>query len=51
MKKEVIGTNQLFAMIILFELGTAIVIPIGLETGHTIWLSILLALPGECFCI
>lgn len=46
MKKEVIGTNQLFAMIILFELGTAIVIPIGLETGHTIWLSILLALPG-----
>ncbi|GGF65141.1 spore germination protein KB [Paenibacillus albidus] len=46
MRKEVIGTNQLFAMIILFELGTAIVVPIGLESGHAVWLSILLALPG-----
>ncbi|MBW4082918.1 GerAB/ArcD/ProY family transporter [Paenibacillus sp. S150] len=46
MKKEVIGPSQLFAMIVLFELGTAIVVPIGLESGHAVWLSILMALPG-----
>ncbi|MFK0522030.1 GerAB/ArcD/ProY family transporter [Paenibacillus illinoisensis] len=46
MKKEVIGLNQLFSIIVLFELGTAIVVPIGLESGHAVWLSILLALPG-----
>ncbi|WP_379128989.1 GerAB/ArcD/ProY family transporter [Paenibacillus sp. sgz500958] len=46
MKKEMISANQLFAMIILFELGTALVVPIGLESGHAVWLSILLALPG-----
>ncbi|QQZ60757.1 GerAB/ArcD/ProY family transporter [Paenibacillus sonchi] len=46
MKKEVIGPSQIFAMIVLFEMGTAIVIPIGLESGHAVWLSILMALPG-----
>ncbi|UQZ32474.1 spore gernimation protein GerB [Paenibacillus sp. PK3_47] len=46
MRKEVIGPTQLFAMMILFELGTAVVVPIGLESGHAVWLSILLALPG-----
>lgn len=46
MKKEVIDTKQLFAMIVLFELGTALVIPIGLESGRAVWISILMALPG-----
>ncbi|KGE17905.1 GerAB/ArcD/ProY family transporter [Paenibacillus wynnii] len=46
MKKEVINSRQLFAMIILFEMGTALVVPIGLESGHAVWVSILLALPG-----
>lgn len=46
MRKEVIGPFQLFAMIVLFELGTAIVVPIGLESGHAVWISILIALPG-----
>ncbi|CAH1194509.1 Spore germination protein YndE [Paenibacillus auburnensis] len=46
MRKEVIGPFQLFAMIVLFELGTAVVVPIGLESGHAVWISILLALPG-----
>lgn len=46
MRKEVIGPFQLFAMIVLFELGTAVVVPIGLESGHAVWISILMALPG-----
>ncbi|WP_091068199.1 GerAB/ArcD/ProY family transporter [Paenibacillus sp. NFR01] len=46
MKKEVIGSNQFISMMVLFELGTALVVPIGLESGHAVWLSILLALPG-----
>ncbi|MRN53473.1 GerAB/ArcD/ProY family transporter [Paenibacillus monticola] len=46
MRKELISANQLFAMIILFEMGTALVVPIGLESGHAVWISILLALPG-----
>lgn len=46
MKKEIIGPSQLFAMIVLFEMGTALVVPIGLESGHAVWVSILLALPG-----
>ncbi|KAI7255281.1 hypothetical protein KC345_g11159 [Hortaea werneckii] len=33
-------------MIVLFELGTALVVPVGLESGHAVWLSILMALPG-----
>ncbi|WP_342478488.1 GerAB/ArcD/ProY family transporter [Paenibacillus sp. FSL H7-0350] len=46
MKKELIGPNQLLALIILFELGTAVLVPIGLESGHSVWLAILFALPG-----
>ncbi|WP_058302284.1 GerAB/ArcD/ProY family transporter [Gorillibacterium timonense] len=46
MTNETISPKQLFALMILFELGTALVVPIGLESGHAIWLSILLALPG-----
>lgn len=46
MRKEVISSNQLFSMILLFELGTALVVPIGLESGHAVWISILMALPG-----
>ncbi|MEK3792591.1 GerAB/ArcD/ProY family transporter [Paenibacillus sp. FSL R7-0204] len=46
MKKEAISPNQLLALIILFELGTAVLVPIGLESGHSVWLAILMALPG-----
>ncbi|MDQ0194482.1 GerAB/ArcD/ProY family transporter [Paenibacillus wynnii] len=46
MRKEVISSYQLFAMIVLFEFGTALVVPIGLESGHAVWVSILMALPG-----
>ncbi|WP_019909840.1 GerAB/ArcD/ProY family transporter [Paenibacillus sp. HW567] len=46
MRKEVVGPSQLFSMIVLFEFGTALVVPIGLESGRAVWLSILMALPG-----
>ncbi|AHV98310.1 GerAB/ArcD/ProY family transporter [Paenibacillus sp. 7124] len=46
MRKEVISSKQLVSLIVLFELGTALVVPVGLESGHAVWLSILLALPG-----
>ncbi|MGO4546434.1 GerAB/ArcD/ProY family transporter [Paenibacillus sp. 2TAB23] len=45
-KLSAITPTQLFAVIILFEFGTALVIPIGLGNGWNAWLSILLAMPG-----
>lgn len=45
-KSTAISPTQLFAMIILFEFGTALVLPIGHAPGSNIWLSILLAMPG-----
>lgn len=45
-EKASIKPSQLFAMIILFELGTAIVIPVGLKPDQAAWLSTLVALPG-----
>ncbi|UJF31683.1 GerAB/ArcD/ProY family transporter [Paenibacillus hexagrammi] len=41
-----ISSNQLFAVIVLFEFGTALVVPIGLKAEQGVWLSILAALPG-----
>lgn len=46
MKKEAVGPSQLLSMIVLFELGTAVLVPIGLESGHAVWLSVVFALPG-----
>ena len=46
MRKEATSPFQLFVLIVLFELGTAVVVPIGLQSTHTVWISILLALPG-----
>ncbi|GAA3314979.1 hypothetical protein GCM10020331_008880 [Ectobacillus funiculus] len=45
-KKERISARQLFALILLFEFGTALVIPIGFAAQQSVWLSILLALIG-----
>lgn len=45
-KSSAISPTQLFSTIILFEFGTALVLPIGLGTGSNAWLSILLAMPG-----
>ncbi|MBB3112796.1 spore germination protein KB [Paenibacillus phyllosphaerae] len=45
-KSSAISPTQLFAMIILFEFGTALVLPIGLTSAQNSWLSILLAMPA-----
>lgn len=44
--KEVINSNQLFTMIILFELGTSLVVHIGHRHDQGVWLAVLLAMPG-----
>lgn len=44
--KQAISPTQLFATMILFEFGTALVLPIGLGSGANAWLSILLAMPA-----
>ncbi|WP_199614801.1 GerAB/ArcD/ProY family transporter [Paenibacillus alkalitolerans] len=46
MKIVRINARQLFALIVLFELGTALVVPIGFVSEQSVWISILLALVG-----
>lgn len=43
MEKARISARQLFALIFLFEMGTALVVPIGLQAQPGVWLSILVA--------
>jgi len=45
-ENRVISPGQLLNLIVLFEFGTALVLPIGLEAKQSTWLSVLLALPG-----
>ena len=44
MEKARINANQLFAMIFLFEIGTAIVLPVGFASVQSVWMAILIAL-------
>ncbi|WP_373231552.1 GerAB/ArcD/ProY family transporter [Cohnella sp.] len=46
MDKSKINVRQLFALIVLFEVGTALVVPIGLTAERDVWFSIFLALLG-----
>jgi spore germination protein KB len=46
MEKARINVRQLFAMIMLFEFGTALVLPIGFASLQAVWIAILLALLG-----
>ncbi|MDP4551151.1 GerAB/ArcD/ProY family transporter [Alkalihalobacillus macyae] len=46
MEKAKISPIQLFALIFLFELGSAIVVALGIDAGKDAWLSILLGLCG-----
>lgn len=46
MERESISPGQLFALIFLFEMGTALVVPIGLKVSKDAWLSIFAALFG-----
>lgn len=49
MEKAQIGVFQLFAMMVLFELGTAIVVPLGLSAKQDAWITILLGMVGGVF--
>ncbi|MBP0723609.1 GerAB/ArcD/ProY family transporter [Bacillus sp. RG28] len=46
MEKIHINGKQLFSLLVLFELGTAIVVPLGLSAKQGSWLTILLGLVG-----
>ncbi|MFX3625454.1 MAG: endospore germination permease [Ectobacillus sp.] len=46
MSKIKINTYELFVLIVLFELGSAIVVPLGGEAKQDVWLSILLGMLG-----
>jgi len=43
MEKEKISMGQLFSLIFLFEMGTALVIPVGFVSQKDVWLSVILA--------
>src|SRR4051812_1291957 len=46
MEMEKISSWQLFILIFLFEMGTALVLPIGFSSQKDVWLSILIASVG-----
>ncbi|MFC4807797.1 GerAB/ArcD/ProY family transporter [Paenibacillus sp. GCM10023250] len=43
---QCISGLQLFSMMVLYVFGTALVIPVGFQSGQEVWLSILSALPA-----
>jgi spore germination protein KB len=45
-EKTSISPGQLLVMMLLFEFGTAMVVPVGLKAMQATWLSILIAAPG-----
>ncbi|UUZ95408.1 spore germination protein [Paenibacillus sp. P25] len=46
MEQTKISPNQLFTLIVLFEIGTALVVPLGMEAKRDAWLAIFLGLLG-----
>ncbi|WP_257351663.1 GerAB/ArcD/ProY family transporter [Pseudalkalibacillus decolorationis] len=46
MEKSKISPQQLFSLIILFEFGTALVVPLGVDAKQDAWLAELLGLTG-----
>ncbi|OAH57982.1 MULTISPECIES: GerAB/ArcD/ProY family transporter [Bacillaceae] len=50
MEKAKISAYQLFTLIILFEIGTAAVFPVGAGAEQSSWLAILIAMAGG-FCL
>ncbi|RSL32345.1 spore gernimation protein KB [Salibacterium salarium] len=49
MEKAKINTTQLFVLIFLFEMGSALLIPLGLDAKQDAWLAILLGMIGGLF--
>lgn len=50
LEKAKISTHQLFVLIVLFEFGSAILVPLAIEAKQDAWLAILIGLLGG-FCI
>lgn len=46
MEKAKINASQLFVMILLFELGSALLIPLAIEAKQDAWLAILIGMAG-----
>lgn len=46
MEKAKISPHQLFSLIVLFEFGTALIVPLGVEAKQDAWLAELLGLTG-----
>ncbi|WLD91696.1 GerAB/ArcD/ProY family transporter [Alkalihalobacillus sp. AL-G] len=46
MEKSKISPQQLFSLIVLFELGTALIVPLGVEAKQDAWLAELLGMTG-----
>ncbi|MHA7098310.1 GerAB/ArcD/ProY family transporter [Priestia aryabhattai] len=47
MEKAKISTYQFFTLILLFELGTSILLPVGIKAHQDAWLAILLGMIGS----
>ncbi|OLN21437.1 spore gernimation protein KB [Domibacillus antri] len=48
MEKAKISAYQLFVLIVLFELGSALLLPLAIEAKQDAWLAILIGMAGGC---
>jgi spore germination protein KB len=48
LEKAKISAHQLFVLIVLFEIGSAILVPLAIEAKQDAWLAILIGLAGGC---
>ncbi|BCG59832.1 GerAB/ArcD/ProY family transporter [Paenibacillus sp. URB8-2] len=44
MKREQIGTSQLFILMVAFQIGSSLIFPLGSESGQNAWLAALLGM-------
>ncbi|WP_026679528.1 GerAB/ArcD/ProY family transporter [Fictibacillus gelatini] len=49
MEKAKLSAYQLFVLVLLFELGSAILVPLAIDVKQDAWLAILLGMAGGCF--
>lgn len=49
MEKAKISPYQLFVLILLFQLGSALLLPLGIDAKQNAWISILMAMIGGFF--
>ena len=47
MEKAKISASQLFILMVLFELGTSLLLPVAMEAKQDAWLAILLGMLGS----